>query len=165
MSHLILVGRSAARLADVRDLARDVITDVVALEELPAHWTEEGGLTRALRALAPQGADAVVDFVPDGPATSQALAALTTGGTLVHMGANRTPLTLPMAAVMVNCWRIFGTRGCTRTDAQEVLTLLTRNALEAEELITHRFPLTEANAAITTLQSRAEPMWMAVVNP
>ncbi|MFG2592345.1 alcohol dehydrogenase catalytic domain-containing protein [Streptomyces sp. NPDC048438] len=165
VSRLILVGRSAERLAAVRPLAGDVHTDIVAIEELPATWAEEGGLTRALRALVPQGADAVLDFVPDGPATSQALAALATGGSLVHMGANRSPLLFPMIAVMVNCWRIVGTRACTRADAQEALTLLARGALDAEELITHRYPLAEANAAVAALQNRHEPIWMAVVNP
>ncbi|MBD3007606.1 alcohol dehydrogenase catalytic domain-containing protein [Streptomyces sp. 5-10] len=165
VSRLVLVGRSAERLAAVQPLAGDVRTDCVALEELPANWAEEGGLTRALRALVPQGADAVLDFVPDGPATSQALAALATGGSLVHMGANRSPLMLPMAAVMVNCWRIVGTRACTRTDAREVLTLLGQGALDAEELITHRYPLAEANEAVAALRNRTEPIWMAVVNP
>ncbi|MEU9602055.1 alcohol dehydrogenase catalytic domain-containing protein [Streptomyces sp. NPDC048109] len=162
---LILVGRSAERLDAVRPLAGDVHTDTVALEELPANWAKEGGLTRALRALVPQGADAVLDFVPEGPATSQALAALATGGSLVHMGANRSPLLFPMVAVMVNCWRIIGTRACTRTDAQEALALLERGALDAEELITHRYPLGAASEAVAALQNRTEPIWMAVVNP
>lgn len=165
VSRLILVGRSAQRLAAVRELAGDVHTDLVALEELPATWAKEGGLTRALRALVPQGADAVLDFVPDGPATAQALAALTTGGSLVHMGANRSPLMFPMIAVMVNCWRIIGTRACTRTDAQKALELLGQGALDVEDLITHRYPLAKANEAVAALQNRTEPIWMAVVNP
>ncbi|MFC8078123.1 alcohol dehydrogenase catalytic domain-containing protein [Streptomyces sp. NPDC057307] len=165
VSRLILVGRSAERLDAVRGLADGVETHTVALEELPPNWPAERGLTRAIRALAPHGADAVVDYIPDGPATVQALASLATGGTLVHMGANRTPLTVPPAAVMVNCWRVVGTRSCTRTDAQEVLDLLARGGLRAEGLITHRYPLTEAHEAVAALQSRTEPIWMAVVNP
>ncbi|MET7542990.1 alcohol dehydrogenase catalytic domain-containing protein [Streptomyces sp. NPDC005507] len=165
VGRLILVGRSAERLAPVSALAGDVQVDTVALDELPANWATTAGLTGALRALAPHGADAVLDFVPEGPATSQALAALAIGGTIVHMGANRAPLTLPMAAVMVNCWRIVGTRACTRTDAQEVLALLADGALSAEDLITHRYPLAAAVEAVDALQSRTEPIWMAVVNP
>ncbi|MEU4894181.1 alcohol dehydrogenase catalytic domain-containing protein [Streptomyces sp. NPDC044780] len=165
VARLILVGRSAERLRAVGRLAGGVATDLVALEELPATWAENGGLTRALRRLAPRGADAVLDFVPEGPATSQALAALTTGGALVHMGANPSPLTLPTAAIMVNCWRVIGTRACTRTDAQQVLALLARNTLRADELITHRYPLTEAAEAVAALRSRTEPLWMVVVNP
>ncbi|WP_235828599.1 alcohol dehydrogenase catalytic domain-containing protein [Actinomadura rubteroloni] len=165
ITRLILIGRSAERLAAVRPLAGDLPTDTVALEELPPDWAKEGGLTRALRALVPQGADAVLDFVPEGPATSQALAALATGGSLVHMGGSSAPLSLPMIAIMVNLWRVVGTRACTRTDVHEVLTLLAQGALDAEELITHRYPLAEANEAIDAIQSRKEPIWMAVVNP
>ncbi|MFE2598367.1 alcohol dehydrogenase catalytic domain-containing protein [Streptomyces sp. NPDC057617] len=165
VSRLILVGRSAERLAAVRHLADGVETHTVALEELPGSWSADRGLTRAIRALAPQGADAVVDYIPDGPATVQALTSLATGGTFVHMGANRTLLTVPLAAIMVNCWRIVGTRACTRTDAEEVLALLGGGSLRAEDLITHRYPLAEAHEAVAALQSRTDPIWMAVVNP
>ncbi|MFC6879032.1 MULTISPECIES: alcohol dehydrogenase catalytic domain-containing protein [Actinomadura] len=167
VARLVLVGRSAERLEAVRALAGDVPADAVALEELPDGWESSGrnDLAGALRRLVPEGADAVLDFVPEGPASAQAMTSLATGGTLVHMGANRAPVPLPMAALMVNCWRVVGTRSCTRTDAAEVLGLLGRGALEADELITHRFPLAETGRAVAEMQSRAEPIWMAVVNP
>ncbi|MCS0599708.1 alcohol dehydrogenase catalytic domain-containing protein [Streptomyces sp. LP11] len=165
VARLILVARSTERLAAVRHLAGGMAVDTVALEQLPDDWGTTQALTGALRALAPQGADAVLDYVPDGPATAQSLAALATGGTLVHMGANRSPLLFPMVAVMVNCWRIVGTRACTRADAQEVLKLLGGGALDVDDLITHRFPLAEAERAVAAMQSRTEPIWMAVVNP
>lgn len=162
---LILVGRSAERLDAVRRLAGDIPTETVAMESLPDDWATTQGLTRALRQLVPQGADAVLDFIPDGQASTQSLAALATGGSLVHMGANKSPLALPYLAIMVNCWRIIGTRSCTRTDAQEILALLSGGALSVDELITHRFPLAQADAAVAALQRRSEPIWMAVVNP
>ena len=165
VARLVLVGRDAGRLADVAALAGPVPTDVVATDDLPDSWEEDGGLTRALRALVPGGADAVLDFVPKGVTGVQAMGALATGGALVHMGANSTPLALPLVAVMVNCWRFTGTRGSTRADARDVLALLAGGALHAEDLITHRFPLTEIDRAVTSLQSRDEPIWMAVVNP
>lgn len=165
VARLILVGRSAERLAAVECLADGITTDTVALADLPEDWATKQGLTHALRALVPQGADAVIDYVPDGAASVQSLAALATGGALVHMGANRNPLAMPIIAMMVNCWRFIGTRGYTRTDALEVLALLANNALGAEELITHRYPLSAAADAVAAMQSRAEPIWMAVVNP
>ncbi|MGI5404821.1 alcohol dehydrogenase catalytic domain-containing protein [Streptomyces sp. CA-135486] len=165
VARLILVGRSTERLDAVRPLAGTIPTDVVAFDALPADWGATHGLTQALRALVPQGADAVLDFVPDGPATAQSLAALATGGSLVHMGANRSPLLFPMVAVMANCWRIIGTRACTRSDAQDVLNLLGGGALDVDDLITHRFPLAEVERAVDAMQSRTEPIWMAVVNP
>ncbi|WP_194820508.1 alcohol dehydrogenase catalytic domain-containing protein [Nocardia sp. XZ_19_385] len=165
ISRLILVGRNADRLEAVRALAGGVATDIVAIDELDSDWATTDGLTARLRALAPDGADAVIDFIPDGPATGQAMAGLATGGTLVHMGANRTPLPFPPAALMINCWRYVGTRSCTRTDAREVLALLGEGALRVEELITQRFALAEVVAAIDAMQRRDEPMWMTVVNP
>lgn len=165
VSRLILVGRSRARLEAVRPLAATLPTDVVALEELGENWGSEQALTRALRMLAPQGADAVIDFIPAGPATWQAMAAMATGGALVHMGGNTSPPPFPAIALMVNCWRFIGTRACTRADAREVLDLLGQGFLNVDELITHRFPLKETDRAITAMQERAEPIWMAVVNP
>lgn len=165
VSRLILVGRSRERLHDVARLAGSLRTDTVSLEELPEDWGTNGGLTQALRKLSPRGADAVLDYVPAGPATGQAMAALTTGGTLVHMGASPTPLPFPAIALMSNCWRFVGTRACTRNDAQQVLGMLTTGALQADDLITHHFPLTDAVGAIEAMQQRSEPMWMAIVHP
>ncbi len=165
VARLILVGRSAERLAAVRRLAGAVPTETVALEELPADWAGAQGLTAALRRLAPSGVEAVVDFVPEGPAGVQAMGALATGGTFVHMGANSAPIPLPMIAMMANCWRFVGTRGNTRGDVRDVLGLLAGGALSAEELITHRFPLAEIDRAVGAMQSREEPIWMSVIIP
>ncbi|MGW5876685.1 alcohol dehydrogenase catalytic domain-containing protein [Nocardiopsis terrae] len=165
VAQLILVGRDRARLESVGQLSGDVPASVVVLSELPEDWAGNGALTSRLRELAPGGADAVIDFTPEGPATGQAMAALATGGTLVHMGANASALPLPPIALMVNCWRFVGTRACTRNDAREVLRLLETGALNVDDLITHRYALTDAIEAIDAMQRRDEPMWMTVINP
>ncbi|MFG1683207.1 hypothetical protein ACGFNP_23775 [Nonomuraea sp. NPDC049269] len=67
--------------------------------------------------------------------------------------------------MMANCWRFVGTRGSTRADVHQVLDLLATGVLNAEELITHRFPLAEVDQAIAAIQDRREPIWMAVVIP
>jgi threonine dehydrogenase-like Zn-dependent dehydrogenase len=165
IAHLVLVGRDMERVSSVARLAGRISTDVVALDELPGDWARTGGLTHRLRELLPAGAQAVIDYIPDGPATAQAMGALVPGGTLVHMGGNTSPMQVPAIALMINCSRFVGTRACTRTDAQEVLRLLETGALVADDLITHRFPLTDAVKAVDLMQQRAEPMWMTVVNP
>lgn len=162
---LILVGRSAERLDAVRSLAGPLPVDTVATEELGQGWAENQGLTRRIRALVPAGVDAVADYTPEGAGSAQALTALATGGTLVHMGANLSPFPLPALAIMVNLWRIVGTRACTRTDTTEVLQLLSNGALQVDDLITHRFALGDINDALLTLQQRSEPMWMGIVHP
>ncbi|GAA3581364.1 galactitol-1-phosphate 5-dehydrogenase [Amycolatopsis ultiminotia] len=165
VAELILVGRDRARLEAVAGLSGDLPASTVALSELPHDWASSGALTRRLRELAPRGADAVLDYTPDGPATGQVMAALATGGTIVHMGGNATPLAVPPVALMVNCWRFVGTRACTRNDVRQVLRLLETGVLRAGELITHRYPLADALKAVEAMQSRGEPIWMAVVNP
>ncbi|POM27534.1 putative L-galactonate oxidoreductase [Actinomadura rubteroloni] len=164
VGRLVLVGRSAERLADVARIS-PLPVETVACEDLPDGWEETGGLTRRLREIVPGGAHAVLDFAPAGRMMAQSTAAMRTGGTVVHMGANRDPLGLPAAVMMINCWKFVGTRACTRTDAREVLALLDSGALRVDDLITHRFPLADARAAVEAMQSRAEPIWMAVVNP
>ncbi|WP_063005829.1 zinc-dependent alcohol dehydrogenase [Nocardia salmonicida] len=165
IARLLLVGRSAERLAAVTPLAGKVEVETVALDELRDDWETTGGLTQRLRELAPAGVHAVADYIPAGAATGQAMAALRTGGTLAHMGGNATPLALPPIALMVNCWRFVGTRACTRSDAEQVLALLASGALNADDLITHRFPLADTDTAIESMVNRKEPMWMTVVNP
>jgi threonine dehydrogenase-like Zn-dependent dehydrogenase len=137
----------------------------VALEELAPGWEEQQGLTAKLRTVMPAGADAVIDYVPSGPSVVQAAAAMAMGGTLVHMGGNPSPLAVPIALVMQKCWKVVGTRACTRTDTAEVLGLLASGELQAEELVTHRFALRDVNSALDNMMERPEPMWMSVVRP
>ncbi|MBL0419659.1 alcohol dehydrogenase catalytic domain-containing protein [Ramlibacter sp. AW1] len=162
---LVLVARSRERLEAVRGMAGELPVSLVPLEELGADWETAQGLTRRLREIWPSGADGVLDYFPSGPGTGQAMAALALGGTLVHMGGNPSPVTWPIARIMQSCWRIVGTRACTRSDTDAVLQLLATGELQAEDLITHRFPLSRVNAALTAMMDRSEPMWMTVVQP
>jgi len=165
VGRLILVARNADRLDAVAALSGGVAVDTVALDELPEDWGTTGGLTQRLRRLAPEGAHAVIDYIPSGPATGQAMAGLATGGVIAHMGGNTTPIPVPPIGLMINCWRFVGTRACTRNDALDVLKLLESDALRVDELITQRFALADTVAAVHQMQQRDHPMWMTVVNP
>lgn len=164
VTRLVAVGRSTERLEAVAKLDPGLV-EIVSIDRLDADWQQTGGLTRALRQLIPGGADAVLDFFPDGAGTGQALASLRNGGTLVHMGGNRTPLGLPPVAFAAGCWRLVGTRNCTRADARQILDLLGSGAITADDLVTHGYPLTEVNTAVRVLLERAEPMWMTLIHP
>ncbi|WP_211285939.1 hypothetical protein, partial [Mycobacterium timonense] len=56
--------------------------------------------------------------------------------------------------IMINCWRIVGMRGNTRTDAAEMMRLLATSAVQADRLITHRYALSEALSGLRAAQSR-----------
>ncbi|RQU32814.1 theronine dehydrogenase [Burkholderia cenocepacia] len=162
---LVLVGRSAERLGALKPLAVGMPVHCVALQELGSDWPASGTLTRRLLEIWPSGADAVLDFFPEGPGTAQAAAALATGGALVHMGGNRGVLPFSIRDIMHHCWRIVGTRSCTRSDTGMVIDLLRSGLLHADDLITHRFPLGRVNEALDAAASRTTPMWMTVVHP
>lgn len=165
ISRIIIIARSAERLRAVQKLTK-IPTEIVALDDL-GDWPSTRALARKLRELAPNGANAIIDFMPNsaGPDIWQVMGGLASGGTLVHMGGNSSTLPLTATALMVNCWRIVGTRSNTRSDTKFVLNLLESGSMNVDELITHQFPLREIKHAVSTLQNRSPPMWMGVVNP
>jgi threonine dehydrogenase-like Zn-dependent dehydrogenase len=167
LARLILVGRDHERLQAVSSLAGEVAVDVVATHGLPGDWIENHGLTGVLGELLPSGADAVIDYTPSGPTAQQCTAALATGGTLVHLGSNSTPLGIPLHEIMIHCWRIVGMRGATRADGEDILELLRTGALVGDALITHRYKLAETRRAVQAIRARdsADPMWMVVAIP
>lgn len=164
VGRLIAVARARERLAAVQALDSGLVA-TVAFEDLDADWADNGGLTRAIRAEAPDGVDAVIDFLPQGAGTWQSITSMKMGGTAVIMGANPAPPPIPTVALMHNCWRIIGTRSCTRADALQVMEWLTGGSLLVEDLITHRFRLSDVASAVRIVRDRPEPSWLVVVNP
>jgi threonine dehydrogenase-like Zn-dependent dehydrogenase len=161
---LVLVARSRERLEALRPLTGALPVQLLATEDLGEDWASTQGLKSRLREMLPFGADAVLDYFPEGPGSAQAAAALGLGGTFVHMGGNGAALPFPIREIMINCWRIVGTRACTRSDTNMVLTLLDEGKLNAENLITHRFSLEDVNLALEATRARALPIWMSVVH-
>lgn len=160
VARVIAVGRSRERLEGVEALAPDLV-EILSTEDV----TENGSLTEAIRDLVPEGPDAVIDYLPDGPGTWQAVASMRTGGSAVVIGGNRTPTDLSVFTIMRSGWRVVGSLSCTRIDALEQINLLKAGRLKADDLVTHRFSLQEANAAADTIRDRAEPTWMVSIRP
>ncbi len=166
IGRLILVGRSMDRLEAVKKLT-SINCDLVALGDLGDDWPTTKALVRRLRELVSSGVDAIIDFTPSGATTDiyQIMGALAVNGTMVHMGGNAATLPLPLIVVMINCWRIVGTRNHSRADAKTVLRWLGDGRLNVDDLITHRFKLEDIDEAITRLQDRSLPVMMMVINP
>lgn len=162
---LVLVARSRERLEALRPLAGGLPVQLVVLDELGPDWVDKQGLTQRLRELMPRGADAVLDYFPDGPGSAQAAAAMALGASFVHMGGSGASLPFALRDMMIACWRFVGTRACTRSDTDDVLSLLADRQLDAQDLITHHFALKDVNAALEATRTRTLPIWMAVVKP
>lgn len=164
VDRVIAVARSAERLEAIRGLDPDRI-ETVATDELAGDWSANHGLTKRLRDLAPRGVDAVIDFTPNGPMTWQAVAAMKPTGSAALMGPNVSPTPLPAMAIMINGWRITGTRGCTHDDALQIIRWLESGQLTVDDLITHRFALADISTAEKLVRERYEPAWMVVIQP
>jgi threonine dehydrogenase-like Zn-dependent dehydrogenase len=164
VARLILVARSTDRLEAMRALS-DLPTDIVALDSLGPDWMKSQALAKKVADLLPEGADAIIDYVPGGGDIWQAMSGLANGGRLVNMGGAAIPFTVPMRVLVAKCWQIIGTRNHSRIDAHEALQLMARGQVQIDDLITHRAPLTEVERAVKIMRSRDEPLWMSVINP
>lgn len=109
-----------------------------------------------------------VDFVFVGPGT---LAAMEEG--LACAGPGSTVLFFTMAApgqmLAVEPYRLYfneidlvSSYSCGPEDTREALRLLTRESLPWRDLITHRFPITEAPAAFTKVQEARDALKVIV---
>lgn len=159
VSKIIAVGRNAERLAAVAALDDRVTVLHVGADDPPQ------AVVGAIRAVTPAGAHAVIDYLPEGPGLAKVFGGLRYGGRIVHMGMSQTPFVIPQIAIAVACVSFVGSRNCTRSDAVDALRILAADPARYERLITHRFPLAEANAAREVLETRSEALWMSVVNP
>ena len=160
VSRVIAVGRDAARLEAVRGLDPDLVVPLVLTADTPADE-----VVAAVRGVDPAGAHAVIDYLPEGAGLVAVFGGIRPGGRIVHMGMNRVPFAIPQIAVAFNCISFVGTRACTRHDALTALRILAQDPARYDRLVTHRFPLAEANQAKDLLQSRSAHLWMLVVNP
>ena len=163
VSRLVLIGRSTERLEAVAALSTMPV-DLVATDRMGEDWADTGALPRRMAEVAPEGVDAIIDYLPEGGAMWQAMSGLATGGTLVNMGGGPQPFGFPMRAMVGKCWKVAGTRNHSRLDAREALRLLD-GTITIDDLVTHRRPLAEIEAAVDMLHSRTESVWMSVVHP
>ena len=157
---IIAIGRHPDRIEAARQVDPQRVHGIVLSEEDTAET-----LVGRIRAAAPEGAHASIDYLPAGPGTSMIFGALRTGARMVHMGVNPAPFLLPPAAFSVRCISFIGTRNGTRQDAHDAMALLEKDPARYAHLITHRFGLDEAFRARDIFANRSEAMWMAVVVP
>lgn len=160
VDRIIAVGRQADRVEAARLLDPERVQGVVL-----GDGDNGESVAGRIRAVAPSGAHAAIDYLPAGTGTSMIFGGLRTGGRIVHMGVNPEPFTIPPAAFSVRCISFIGTRNGTRQDAHDAMAYLAKDPARYEQLITHHFGLDEAFKARDIFRTRSEPMWMATVLP
>ena len=161
--NLVLISRTIASLKAVAKLSL-VPCELIGIDELDSDWTETQKLVQRIRKVFPAGVDSFIDLTPHGKDLWQALGALRINGTMVHLGANSSPLGVPMVALMAQFWRISGLRFHSRQDARDLLKWLGEGRLQLEDLITHRYGFGQVDEAVEQLMARTVPSWMSVID-
>lgn len=100
--------------------------------------------------------DVVFDFSGDARAPAEALKILRKGGTFVLGGINDSPLTLNLStsAFVTRGISVIGSYTSNINDLRNVVDLVQSNNLNFDDAVTHKFPLSEYNAAYETLTTR-----------
>ena len=161
--HLVLISRTIASLKAVAKLS-SVPCELIGVDQLDSDWTETQKLVQRVRKVFPAGVDSFIDLTPHGKDLWQALGALKINGTMVHVGANSSPLGVPMVALMAQFWRISGVRFHSRQDARDLLKWLAEGRIQLDDLITHRYSFSQIDEAVGQLMSRSEASWMSVID-
>ncbi len=150
--------------------ARVIAVDVSAAKR---DWAERLGavaaldpegvrLDRAVRDLTDGGADVAFEAVGRASTQEQALACLRTGGRLVLVGYSPETLPLNAGRVMFRELDVVGSLGCRPVDYPRVIELARQGRVRVAELVTHRFPLQDINAAFDALRA-GEPVRAVVI--
>lgn len=157
VSKIIVVSRTPESFGRLNEIAANAF-EPVALSELPADWAQSGTLVRRLRELNKgSGVDRVLDFSTVGnDLTIQAMLAMRRNGTMVFTGGSADTVQLPYHSVMVNGYCIKGAKAGTRTIARTIVRLLEAGSINLDALITHTFPLAEANTVVEYIMDRIE---------
>jgi len=99
-----------------------------------------------------RGLDVAFDCVGSEAVAQQALAAVKKRGTFVVVGVSHKLTLNPWEDLICRELTIFGTRNFNTAEFDEMIALL-RRGLPVEQVVTHRFPLAEAEAAFELFRS------------
>jgi 2-desacetyl-2-hydroxyethyl bacteriochlorophyllide A dehydrogenase len=164
------VGLNLVQLAVVSG-ARVIAVDVL---EPKLDWARRFGaevtlngsrierIDKEVRRVTDGGADVALEAIGRAATQEQAFNCLRAGGRLVLVGYSPDVLPLNAARAMFREIEVLGSLGCRPADYPRVIDLARRGRIRVAELVTHRFPLTEINAAFDALRA-GEPIRAVVV--
>ena len=136
------VDLSDYRLAMAQDLGAELVLNP-SRDDVPkalAGWTQ--GL----------GIDVAFDCVGSQVVAGEGLTSLKERGTLVVIGVSHELVLNPWEDLICRELTVFGTRNYNTTEFDEMVALVQRG-LPVEQVVTHRFPLSEAEAAFDLFRS------------
>jgi threonine dehydrogenase-like Zn-dependent dehydrogenase len=163
----VICGVSTNRSGLERLKGSNDLTHIIATADLPEEWEQKKLLTSAIvEATGNEGPDAIIDCMPSGRhVTMQAIRSMKPGGRAILSGGNISELNVSYLEIMRNQYQLKGIRGTIRRDEREIMKLLAAERLRVSDLITHAFPLAEANRAVKTVVMRRDNPVFVVLKP
>jgi len=137
-----VVDLNDGRLAMARDLGAEVVLNPLRddVDDALVAWTEGRGIGAAF------------DCVGDQRVAEQALRALRVRGTLVVVGVSGELTIDPWEDLICRELTVFGSRNFNTQEFGEMVSLV-QDGLPVERVVTHRFPLEEAEEPFALFQS------------
>jgi 2-desacetyl-2-hydroxyethyl bacteriochlorophyllide A dehydrogenase len=159
----LVVGDGTVALLAVRLLGLWSPAQITVLGQRPAQAALAAAAGAARFETVPEAAGGEYDLVVEAAGTTgavlTALAAARRGGTVVLLGLppHGQTAAVPVDDLVNNDLTIRGSFGYTSSAWREVVTLLNSGRLSLSFLVTHRFPLTQWQAALDTLRGGQGP--------
>lgn len=135
---------------DVSSTKRDRAMELGATEVLDPGDHERP--ERAVRELTRGGGEVVFEVVGRPETQELALACARPGARVVLVGYSPEAMSLNSGRVMFRELEILGSLGCRPVDYPRVVELVRQRRIRLNELVTHRFPLSEINTALDILR-------------
>lgn len=110
------------------------------------------------------GADVVLDAAAGPGSVTQALALLRRGGRCAVVGIPIESVSIDLQALVLHERELLGVRA-SAGEMQRVIPLVVDGRIRAQELITHRFPLTEYATALDAFQQRRDGALKIIIEP
>lgn len=111
-----------------------------------------------------RGADVVLDAAGVAATVTQALAVLRNGGRCAIVGIPIDDVTLDLQGLVLYERELVGVRA-SAGEMRRVMPLVADGRMRTDELITHRFPLTDYAEALQTLEQRTDGALKVIVEP
>jgi L-iditol 2-dehydrogenase len=143
------MGAGAVVATDLQDWRLEMATKLGASDTLRA---DDADLRSAIRrVMGPDGADIILECVGYPPAMRAAVEVSRKGGRIVVVGVHGEPVDLNVG--LIQDWEldVYGSLMYTRDDFEAALSLISRDQVQTQPFITHRFPLEQAALAYETL--------------
>jgi 2-desacetyl-2-hydroxyethyl bacteriochlorophyllide A dehydrogenase len=137
-------GAKAIAVTDPLEAKRSIAIGLGA--DLAVDPSADDAITE-IRERLPHRPDVVFDCVSTQASTDQAIALALKGGTVVVEGVATGPVSIPLQLVQDRELRLQGTAMYVREDVERAIELIAAGDVPARQLVTHTFPLGDAEAA------------------